>query len=287
MRTAAFLALALIACGPDGRDDGSGGGGGGSGSGSGSGSGGEDCSDSAKLVYTVDSNNTFARFDPMTKQFSNLGTLACPAGSAVPFSMSVDRDTIAWVLFDDGRVFRVDINNNLACTQTNWTTQGDLFNFGMGFSSDVAGSTDDTLFIAGGGDPFFSSTSTLATLDTSTMQSQTVGTVTGWPELTGTGNAELWGWFPDEQSPRVEQINKTNGAAMKTYNLPQIAGLPTAWAFAFWGGDFWIFLMKDSESFTTVYQIDGSNGSVKGSTAASGRTIVGAGVSTCAPTIIL
>ncbi len=66
-----------------------------------------------------------------------------------------------------------------------------------------------------------------------------------------------------------------------------LAGMPTAWAFASWGGDFFIFLMKDLEASTTVYQIDGATGAMKGQTSAAGRTIVGAGVSTCAPTIIL
>ena len=146
----------------------------------------------------------------------------------------------------------------------------------------------ETLFVAGGsGDPLASPTSNLSTINTSTMTPFNIGTVEGWPELTGTGNAELWGWFPDESAPRVEQINKANGAAIKTYPLPTLAGTPAAWAFAFWGGDFWIFLMKGFETSTTVYQIDGTNGSIKGTTPASGRTIVGAGVSTCAPTIIL
>jgi hypothetical protein len=286
MRTVAALALTLIACGPDGRDEG--GGGGGSGSGSGSGSNMEGCSDEAKFIYTVDSNNTFARFDPMTKTFMNLGTLSCPAPiDEQPFSMSVDRDTVAWVLYTNGKIYRVDTLGGLACTATSWTTTGTLFEFGMGFSSNAAGSTEDTLFIAGGSDPLFATTSQMATLNTTTMQSQNVGTVTGWPELTGTGNAELWGWFPDETLPRVEQINKSNGGAIKTYPLATLKGTPTAWAFAFWGGDFFIFLMKDLESSTTVYQIDGGTGAIKGSTPSSGRTIVGAGVSTCAPTIIL
>jgi len=291
MRNAVSLALvlaSLAACGPDGRDDGTGGGGNGSGSGSGSGSGGggENCSDSAKFVYTVDSNNTFSRWDATSKSFTDLGTLSCPS-SGNPFSMSVDRDTIAWVLFDDNRVYRVDITGNLACTATTWSTQGGLDPLGMGFSSKPPGSTDETLFIAGGGAPLFDTGSTLAMLNTSTMQSSTVGTVTGWPELTGTGNAELWGWFPDSSSPRVEQIDKTTGQGIQTFPLSSLAGEPAAWAFAFWGGDFWIFLQKDFELATTVYQIDGSTGSIKGSTPTSSRRIVGAGVSTCAPVVIL
>jgi hypothetical protein len=290
MRTAATLAavlsLGLVACGPSGRDENTGDDDG-SGSGSGSGSGNmEGCSDAAKLVYVVDTSNKFSKFDPMTKTFSDLGTLNCPASGAQPFSMGVDRDAVAWVLYTNGKVYRVD-TTTLACTASSWSTQGSLFEFGMGFSSNTAGSTDDTLFIAGGSDPLIDSTSQLATLSTQTFTASPVGTDTGWPELTGTGSAELWGWFPDETSPRVEQINKASGAPIKTYPLPALAGLPLAWAFAFWGGDFWIFLERDSDSATIVYQIDGATGAVKGMTNTGTREIVGAGVSTCAPTVIL
>jgi len=288
MRTAvvfaAVLSLTLVACGPGGRDENDGDG---SGSGSGSGSGNlEGCSDAAKLVYVVDTSKKLSKFDPMTKTFQDLGTLNCPAPGFEPFSMGIDRNAIAWILYTNNKVYRVD-TTSLACTESAWVTQNQLDAFGMGFSSNTAGSTDDTLFIAGGSDPLFATTSTLATLNTTTFASTPVGTVTGWPELTGTGNAELWGWFPDETSPRVEQINKASGAALKTYNLPSLAGLPLAWAFAFWGGDFWIFLERDSDAATIVYQIDGATGAIKGMTNTSTREIVGAGVSTCAPTVIL
>jgi hypothetical protein len=176
----------------------------------------------------------------------------------------------------------------LSCTKSTWQPQPSLEVFGMGFSTDTQGGSTDTLYVAGGTDQTQSSTK-FATLSTTSFTATTVGSVTGWPELTGTGNAELWGWFPSNNgsTPRVEQINKTTGAAMKTYNLSMLAGQPMAWAFAFWGGDFWIFLERDTESSTTVYQIDGTNGTIKGMTPASGREIVGAGVSTCAPVVIL
>lgn len=294
MRTAVALALALstiAACGPGSRNDGSGDDDGNGGA-DGGGGGGDNCADSAKFIYTVDENNQFSRWDATAKSFVDLGTLNCPDDFGTPFSMSVDRNTIAWVLYNDGLVFRVDINNNLACTATNWSTQNGLDVFGMGFSSNTAGSTDDTLFVAGGGDPTFDTSSTLAKLDTTSMSSTPVGTVTGWPELTGTGNAELWGFFPNangSSTPRVEQIDKTSGQGVKTFNISdsRLQGISMAWAFAFWGGDFWIFLMTDADSATTVYQVDGTNGSIKGATPTNTRTIVGAGVSTCAPTVIL
>lgn len=300
MRIFAILAAALIACGPADRgDDGEGGGGGGGSGGGGGGGGGgsnsntEGCSDAAKLVYTVDANNKFSKFDPMTKTFTDIGTLSCPGEGGLfggsPFSMGIDRDANAWVLFSDGKIFKVD-TMTAGCTATTWATQQGLLVFGMGFSANAPGATEDTLFVAGGSDSTtMSPTSKLATLSTANMTATPVGTVTGWPELTGTGNAELWGWFPDASAPRVEQINKTTGAAIKTYKdtLTSLAGMPMAWAFAFWGGDFWIFLQKGSETATTVYQVDGMTGAIKGNTPAAGRRIVGAGVSTCAPVVIL
>jgi hypothetical protein len=274
------LFLLLAACsGPADRPNSNGGD---SGNGDGNG-GGDGCSDEAKSVYVVDQNNTLSRFDPPNKTFMDLGQLNCPASfGATPFSMGIDRTALAWVLYSSGELFRVD-TTSLNCTKSSWTSQLGIQQFGMGFSTDSAGGSVDTLFIAGGTNPN-QTTSQLAKLSTSNFQAQTVGTVQGWPELTGTGNAELWGFFPDATSPRIVRLDKTNGTAQKTLPLT-IAGMPTAWAFAFWGGDFWVFLMKGTETSTTVYQYDQA-GQMKSSKAAPGRRIVGAGVSTCAPVIL-
>lgn len=257
-------------------------------SGTGSGSNGENCSEAAKKVYTVDQNNQLSTFDATTKTFHDLGRLSCNASfGATPFSMGIDRSATAYVLYSSGQVFRVD-TTTLACTPTSWATQLGLQQFGMGFSTDAVGGSSDTLYIAGGAAGAITNpTSKMATLDVSSMTASSLGTVTGWPELTGTGNAELWGFFPDAAGTRVEQLNKTTGAALKTYQAPALAGMPAAWAFAFWGGDFWIFLMKTGETSTTVYQMNSMTGAITGQTAFPGRTIVGAGVSTCAPTVIL
>jgi hypothetical protein len=278
-------ATLIGACGPSERNPGGNPDGGNPG-GDGNGSNADNCSDEAKLVYTVDEDNTLATFDPVTKMFTPLGTLDCPAQFlATPFSMGIDRSAGAWVLYSSGELFHVD-TMTLACTPTSWSSPSGLLEFGMGFSTDTAGGSTDTLFIAGGSGPT-EPTSSLNKLDVGTLAPSPVGTVTGWPELTGTGAAELWGFFPDASAPRVEQIDKTSGGAAKTYPLPTLAGMPAAWAFAFYGGDFWVFLMKDAELSTTVYQVDGATGMIKGSTPTGTRTIVGAGVSTCAPLVIL
>ena len=313
MRNFVLLAAFLIACGPNQRDPGGGGNGdgpdAGGGGGSGSGSGNQDnCSDAAKLVYVVDSNNQLSSFDPATKTFKDLGTLSCPATSgAQPFSMGVDRSATAYVLYSgvdqlsgavtSTEIFKVDTTQaNLPCTKTTFAGTADFKQFGMGFSTDSAMSSTDTLFIVGS-HGVVTGTTKLAKLDVTTMQPTTIGAVTGDPELTGTGSAELVAFFPSDTTgatdPKVAKLDKTTGALSTPFTLTALKGAPNAWAFAFWGGDYWVFLAKSSggpfplPGKTIVYQIDGTAGTVKGMTDTVTRTIVGAGVSTCAPVVIL
>ncbi|HEX4451174.1 MAG TPA: hypothetical protein VH143_09905 [Kofleriaceae bacterium] len=327
MRQSAVVLLVLAcACGPNSRsspggdddsggDAGGGGGGGGGAGGGGSATGSDGCSDDAKLIYVVDQNNKLAKFDPSTKMFAQLGTLSCPAGTdsqgdpAEPFSMAVDRNAQAYVLFSDDKIYKVDTTQTaLPCTATTWKKTSSLAEFGMGYSTDTMGGSDDTMFIAGGKDLNLSenppTTSTLATLDTTAFSATNVGTVKGWPELTGNSNAELWGFFPDvdgSTAPLVTQIDKTSGAFLTQYTQaksgPLDSGTPGAWAFGFYGGDYWVFLAYEaadqmSTNPTTVYQIagptssSGTPGSVVSMTSAGSLVIVGAGVSTCAPTMI-
>jgi hypothetical protein len=306
-----LLAAFLIACGPDmrGDDDGNGNGNGPDGGGSGSGSGNQDgCSDAAKLVYVVDSNNTLSSFDPATKMFKDLGTLSCPAASdAQPFSMGVDRNATAYVLYSgvdpfsgavtSTEIFKVDTTQTgLPCTKTTFAGTPDFKQFGMGFSTDSAMGSTDTLFIAGS-PGVGTGTTKLAKLDITTMQPTTIGSITGDPELTGTGSAELWAFFPSDTTgatdPKVGKLDKATGTLSTPFTLTALKGIPNAWAFAFWGGDYWVFLAKSTSGplptpgKTVVYQIDGNSGSIKGMTDTVTRTIVGAGVSTCAPVVIL
>jgi hypothetical protein len=301
--TSLTLALALVggACGPT--DDGGSGNGGDGGSpwwqddggyqNNGSDGGPVDqpppdnCSDEAKLVYVVDENGTFSSFDPhpVPPVFTDLGTLPT-SGTATPFSMSVDRDAIAWVLYSGGHLYRVDIKNNVAVTQTSFAPGQDGFQlFGMGFVANQVGSTLDTLYVAGGAGPG-SGTAQLATISFPDLTVHPIqSSLSGWPELTGNGNAELWGFFPDTSPPQIARIDKQSAAENPVYRLPSLPTGPSAWAFAFWGGDFWVFLATGLDD-TVVYHVKGTDGTLVGSYPQSGRLIVGAGVSTCAPVII-
>ncbi len=87
--------------------------------------------------------------------------------------------------------------------------------------------------------------------------------------------------------PRVSKIDKSAGTESNTIMLgADVAGDAAAWAFAVYGGDFWVFLGK-SGAFgaqpTVVYHVTTSG--VKDSLDTKTRHIVGAGVSTCAPIV--
>jgi hypothetical protein len=246
------------------------------------------CADGTELVYVIDQFSArLSQFDPSTKTFQDLGYLNCPAMSgATTFSMSVDRTGTAWVLYSSGELFRVAILNGLACTSTAWHGATGLSVFGMGFSTDEPGGSTETLYV-GGGLTQVQSSYTLAKIDTTTMSATPLGTETQLPEMTGTGAAELWGYMPEATTARIVKFDRTNGSILQTFTEPTLGGTDTGYAFAQWGGDYWVFLIRSGEPSTSVYQVDGMTGAIKSTTPTTGRTVVGAGVSTCAPTVIL
>ncbi len=288
MRGTSIATIALVlagGCGPDDRRPGTGGpDGGGTGDGPG---GANECADGTELIYTIDQlNGELSQFAPTTKQFHDLGSLACPAMlGATPFSMSVDRTGVAWVLYNSGELFKVAISG-LGCTRSTWTSPNGLKVFGMGFSTDQPGGSAETLYIGGGA----SQTATsfmIAKVDISTMAATVLGSQAILPEMTGTGGAELWGFMPDASTARVVKFDKTTATVAKTFLEPSLAGTMAGYAFAHWGGNYWVFLQRTGETSSTVYEVDGMTGTIKSTTPAPGRTIVGAGVSTCAPIVIL
>ena len=282
---ASFALVLAAGCGPGSRDPG---GNGGPDGGTGDGPGGaNECANGTELIYTIDQlNGKLSQFAPTTKQFHDLGALSCPSMlGATPFSMSVDRTGIAWVLYSSGELFKVAITG-LACTKSTWASPSGLKVFGMGFSTDQAGGSAETLYVGGGA----SQTATsfmIAKLDTTTMMATVLGSQPILPEMTGTGGGELWGFMPDASTARVVKFDKATATVSKTYMEPSLAGAMAGYAFAHWGGNYWVFLQRTGETSSTVYEVDGATGAIKSTTPAPGRTIVGAGVSTCAPTVIL
>ncbi len=241
------------------------------------------CATAARWVYLVDSDQSFLRFQPDDLSITTVGRLDC-VGGVSPFSMSVDRNGQAWVLHQDRRIYKVS-TTDASCTPTDYTpNQNGLELFGMGFAADADMSTEETLFVAGGGSSSVASgTSTLASIDDVSLALSTVGSLPGWPELTGTGSGELWGFFPDTSPPSVRRIDKSTATTTESFGMPALSGsTPAAWAFAFWGGRFYVFYQALLDPSTNVWRVD-PDGTVTQILTNIGYRIVGAGVSTCAP----
>jgi hypothetical protein len=239
----------------------------------------------ASYVYVIDVGGTMYQFDPPKLAFTQVGQVTCGSSAAGFFSMAVDRNAVAWVLVQDGTIVRYDINSK-ACTPTSYAVgQHNFQTFGMGFSADTAGGTSDTLFVSDS-ELTQPSTGGLAKIDTASLALTPVAQYDQQQgkraELTGTGDARLFGAF--EGSPYVvAEIDKTTAhvksiAPQSAINYPPDS---SNFAFAFWGGDFWLFVGPGGTTDVFQYQ-PATHATTKRTT--ESFEIVGAGVSTCAPT---
>jgi hypothetical protein len=254
----------------------------------GSGSGGADgCSDAARLVYVLDDQAGLYSFAPDKLAFDRIGTLDCPSGQATPNSMAVDRSGTAWVNYSDGSLFKVS-TKDASCEATAYQPgQSGISRFGMAFASNAPGSKDETLFVCG--IDGLASGQGLAKIDLGTLTLSTIGDFSGnlegqGAELTGNGAGKLFGFFTTFPDATLAAIAPSNAA---TTDHRPLEGVTTgfAWAFSFWGGDFWFYTsLGFTPSSVTRLKASGDGSIEVVKEDVGGFRIVGAGVSTCAPT---
>lgn len=248
------------------------------------------CSDDAKLVYVLSLEGDLYSFAPAEKKFTKIGPLDCTSDDGTrltPISMAVDRHAVAWVNMRPGgfipgqdALYEVD-TKTAKCTPSG--VVGSMG--GMGFSTNEGSTEDETLFVLGG-DGFGSS---LMKVDFAKSKLETISDVESEElgELTGTGDGRLYGFLLGEPLG-LAAVDKSTTALSKRVELPGIK-TPRApmYAFSFWGGDFYVYTATDTSASktTTVARYRPSDGSLDTSYMTSiGFHIVGAGVSTCAPT---
>jgi len=253
-----------------------------------------ECEARAELIYVIDRDGRLARFDPRGPSFEDVGNIDCGV-SADPFSMSIDRDATAWVLFDDYVVRHVS-TLDARCTGESFEPGSPFELFGMGFAAD--GAEGETLYVAGG--------TFLEVMDTRGLTGRArFGRITpgdrslslisadalgGWPELTGNATGQLFGFFRSQEQftriipGRVVELDSATGSARNTYDLSAMGtGDVRAWAFAFWGARFYLFIQEMEAPSSDVWRFDPADMSVTRILTDTGRGIVGAGVSICAP----
>lgn len=228
------------------------------------------CAVEATLVYVVDGSQNLYSFDPKALKFAPVGTLSC--ASAPTFSMAVDRNAIAYSLDVKGSMVSYDIRSKSCAPLPFPIAQHGFQTFGMGFASSSKGSAHETLFVAS------ANGLGLATIDTTTLALTPVGKfdkLGGRVELSGTGDGQLFGLF--ETTPYVVgEIDKTTAQVLS--QAPQMPAGQANFAFAHWGGSFWLFVGKE------VFRFD-PKVPTSAKVAGAAFDVVGAGVSTCAPTL--
>jgi hypothetical protein len=276
-----------ITAGGGGASSGSGGGGSaGTGTGIQVGAGDPDvaCGEVGRSIFVVSSENAFLSFDPKAATFSKIGTLSCPdLLGATPFSMAVARDGTAYVLYTSGNIFKVS-TTDASCTPSGYPpNQKGWSLFGMGWVSNDTTSGTETLFVidgaTAGGLGYISGGGALTPIG------QFDGGWAGRPgEVTGTGDGRLFAFFVDlsgSGSSTVAEIDKHSGHVLSSepQSLPPI----NAWAFAHWGGSFYLFNGTNSDP-SRVHKYTPGKGTTE-IVSSAGYSIVGAGVSTCAPIV--
>ena len=252
------------------------------------------CEDVDDGIYVLGEAGDLWFYDPPTNAFSIRGAHGCDAGLSAPFSMSVSRRGNAWMDFIgfipgpggvSGTLHRAPVSAPGDCADSGYMPAPGFGMVGMAFAS--AGELDncDQLYMVTGDDG--SGTGALARLDPGTLSTEIVGALDiGMAELSGTGDGRLFAFAAPSSGgiASLHQLDKETAAILETVPLVGLS-LTQAFAFGFWGGDFYFFTESSTGSSSRVTRLDYDGSDGGGLIPMSGLApirIVGAGVSTCA-----
>jgi hypothetical protein len=156
----------------------------------------------------------------------------------------------------------------------------------MGFATNSVGPTE-TLFVAGDDNQSNGGANGLARVTPGTFELSFVNDFAppiDSAELTGTGDGRLFAFYKKGTPPTSppSYIGEIDPATGRVIGERRFDGIDQGrgWAFAYWGGDFYMFHAPAGNTRVTRWRP--SDDSVAQVATTSNR-IVGAGVSTCAP----
>lgn len=237
-----------------------------------------ECADAAiTYIYLFSADGDLLSFDPSNLGVKTIGKVQCPSVLS-PNSMAVDHLGVAYANYygtDGGQIFKLS-TSTAACTPTGYAPQYGFTKFGMGFTGDQDGG--ETLYIA---DTLSDPSGALASVE---LKSFKLGYVAPFSpalprcELTGTADGRLFAFCMESAGSTLAQIDPASAKVLGADSL-QTGGAQNAFAFGFWGGDFFLFTGSSGSTITKFDPVSKKE-TVVGSTV---QLIVGAGVSTCAP----
>lgn len=247
-------------------------------------------------IFVLSSTADLWKYYPMSNTFEELGTISCPGLLNNTFSMAVDRLGFAWVQFTGGELRRINVTNVDQCDDPGYALgQQNVKNFGMAFVSNSESDACDRIFgntYSGfGGYTEAPNAGDFITIDPDTLALSKLGkTNFDGAEVTGTGDGRAF-VFGGVNPSKLVELDKTDGSVVQVVPLDGLEINNSAFAFAFFAGDFYFFTDSNvdftSSEVTHLDFDDSDNNGVQDLTLLTDDApllIVGAGVSTCAPT---
>lgn len=246
------------------------------------------CTGAAQRLYVL-VEGALRTYDP--DQTSGAFGLArvpdCNIGA--PFSMTIDRLGRAWVVLSDGfgaKLALVDPDHGYCEVMPEDLSESGFARFTLTFVPTTNGASTDHLIIAGGSYAAFTSKDTrAAVMDPDTLAITPIGTLPGAPDITGTDDGRLFGYFPFSSPPHVAEIDPASAQPLTTWDLPQLNGTARGWGVAFWKGRVIAFDSRSSSMLgpvrNRIFAVDVATGDVDTLDDDSPYEVIGAGVSTC------
>lgn len=252
------------------------------------------CAPGTELIYVLSDSAEIWSFDPKTAEFDFIAQVWC-GGYQSTFSMGVSRKARAWIQYQHGDLYTVDLNDPdspIDCLDPGFEPDDPKYaNFGMAFVANSMADPCDKLYAHAATDPegIGPGVGALGVIDPVSLELSTIAAIDyAWGELTGSGNGRLFA-YQGSLPPILTEYDKDNGEVLGSLPLPGING-ESAFAFAWWGGDFYLFADPDvfGSSTSEVWHLDYDDSDGKGQAMtriiqAAPVRIVGAGVSTCVP----
>lgn len=195
------------------------------------------------LIYLLSQDSELWTFDPLTLETEFVVGPVCGTGED-PFSMAIDAEGRAWILFaSTRRMMTIDVNALAECQDSGYLpTERELPLFGMSFVERADGCDALYALSYSGDGPFLEGPGLgrLARIDGEPPRATILSSVDyDGGELAGTGDGRLFAFAGVSPSKLVE-YDPDDGSVLDVLPLD---GLPktNASAFAFFGGDVWFF----------------------------------------------
>jgi hypothetical protein len=231
------------------------------------------CAEGTENVFVIGMGGELYEFNPATSSARFIANVPCAAGHGGFNSMAVARDGTAYAAAFDGSL--VGISTRDGSCHTTPFRNGSFGVFCMGFALE---GIDDVLFVSSCHAPPYR----LGRIDTNTFALTTVGEYSpqpeSGPELTGDRNGHVFGYWDAIGSIALSRIDPVTAAFVGVTHLTFRDF--SSFAFAQWGGDFYFFANGVAGSDVVHYRPSDQSYAIVTHVPV---TVVGAGVSTCAP----